>query len=228
MTATITTTAGGRKDEERKKRVLLLLTLCLLAICLGEIIGSLAFPRAVEGAGRALPSSQPPRPRHAAPPPPSARNPVHPVPAAAASGHATGKLPVPVAGGPYTIAGKVTSSLYPGAAASPIAITFDSPGDVGAPGTLVSKLTVSIVSVTGGGPGPNRCTPADFALTQIPAGAYPFVVPAGMSHLVSLIGPGNLPSLRMLDRHDTVPGDNAGNQDACRGATVELGFVGTS
>ncbi len=227
MTATITTTAGGRKDEERKKRALLLLTLCLLAICLGEIIGSLAFPRAVEGAGPAFPSSQPPRPRHAAPPP-SAANPAHPAPAAAASAHATGTLPVPVAGGPYSIAGKVASSLYPGAAASPIAITFDSPAGVGGPGTPVSKLTVSILSVTGGGPGPNRCTPADFDLTQIPAAAYPFVVPAGVSRLGSLIGPGNLPSLRMLDRHDTVPGDNAGNQDACRGATVELGFVGTS
>lgn len=227
MTATITTTAGGRTNEERKRRALLLLTLCLLAICLGEIVGSLAFPRAGEAGEPAFPSSQPPRPRHAAPTP-STASPVHPAPASAASGHATGKLRVPVAFGPYTIAGKVTSSLYPGAAASPITITFDSPAGVGGPGTPVSKLTVSILSVTGGGPGPNRCTPADFALTQIPAAVYPFVVPAGVSRLVSLIGPGNLPSLRMLDRHDTVPGDNAGNQDSCRGATVKLGFVGTS
>jgi hypothetical protein len=140
-----------------------------------------------------------------------------------------GSLPRPIVGWqPYTIAGTVTSDLYPGAVA-PIAIAFDSPNSgTGFNGTPVTNLAVTISSVTGGAPGPNPCTPADFAVIPIPAGAYPFFVPFGSSDLASLIGAGNLPKLKMLDRADAVPGDGTGNQDACRGADVHLAFTGSS
>ena len=131
----------------------------------------------------------------------------------------------------YTISGIVPSPLYPGAAAQSIPVDFDSTnngnGGNGANGTQVSNLTVSIGSITGGGPGPNPCTATDFQITQIPAGAYPFYVPFGVSTLASIIGAANLPKIRMIDRQDTHPGDGSGNQDTCKGATVHLSYTGT-
>lgn len=145
-----------------------------------------------------------------------------------ASTRAGGTSSPPTAGLPYVIAGTVSPDLYPGAVA-PISLTFTSPnGDGTAEGTMVSRLTVSITAVSGGGVGPNPCTAADFSLVQIPAGAYPFRVPFGSSSLASLIGATYLPRLRMLNRQDTVPGDDTGNQDGCKGATVHLSFSGAS
>ncbi len=145
----------------------------------------------------------------------------------------TTSKPVPAAvevalhGLPYAIGGNVSQSLHPGGPASPIAITFDSPNaGNGVGGTRVSDLTVSIASVTGEAPGPNPCTAADFTLTQIRTAAYPFYVPLGESSLDSLIGAGNAPTLRMLDRADLGRDDDTGNQDACKGATVHLAFRG--
>jgi hypothetical protein len=136
-------------------------------------------------------------------------------------------IELPETGLPYAITGRVSPNLYPGGPASPIAITFNSPNrGSGVNGTRVSRLTVSIASVTDGQPGPNPCTAADFALTQIGAAAYPFYVRFAKSSLASLIGADNLPKLRMLDRTDVVTGDGTGNQDACKGATVHLAFRG--
>jgi hypothetical protein len=135
-------------------------------------------------------------------------------------------------GQPYTICPAASpcavGPLYPGGAAAPINVTFSSPNaGTGGNGTRVSLLTVSITSITGVSAGPNPCTAADYALTQF-SGAYPFYVPFGASSLSSLgFASAAWPSIRMLDRQDTVPGNGSGNQNACKGATVHLSFVGT-
>jgi hypothetical protein len=135
------------------------------------------------------------------------------------------------AGQPYTMSASVSPALHPGGPTLPIDISFNSSNNgnngSGANGTQVSNLTVSISSVTGGSPGPNACTAADFSLAQIPAGAYPFYVPFGVSSLSSLVNPAQLPTIRMINRLDTVPGNGTGNQNACRSATVHLNFAGT-
>jgi hypothetical protein len=38
----------------------------------------------------------------------------------------------------------------------------------------------------------------------------------------------HMPSIRMVNRSDGVPGDGAGNQDGCKGATVTLSYTGTA
>lgn len=191
-------------EEEGRKRILLLLLLLLLLVCLlttgmGDTFRGLGDTTSSPGND------------------------------AGASKPVLATVDVAESGLPYAIGGNVSQSLRPGGPASPIAITFSSPNaGNGVNGTRVSSLTVSISSVTGGGPGPNPCTAADFALTQVPAAAYPFYVPLGESSLDSLIGAGYAPKLRMLDRADAVAGDGTGNQDACKGATVHLAIRGES
>jgi hypothetical protein len=131
----------------------------------------------------------------------------------------------------YTMTATVTQPLSPGAPAQPIDIVFNSAnagnGGSGVDGTQVSNLTIAISSITGGSAGPNLCTPADFVITQIPAGVYPFYVPFGTRNLSSLLTPAQMPTIQMLNRHDSVPGNGSGNQDACKHATVNLTFTGT-
>ena len=123
----------------------------------------------------------------------------------------------------YTISATVPQPLRPGAAAQVIPIGFDSPnegnGGSGVDGTRVTNLTIGIPSVSGGGPGPHPCTPADFQITQIDTAAYPFYVPFGTSSLASLISAAYMPKIQMLN--------TPFNQDACKGATVHLSFSGT-
>ena len=130
----------------------------------------------------------------------------------------------------YTISGSVPQPLRPGAPARVIPITFNSPnqgnGGSGLDGTRATRLTITIASVTGRGAGPNHCTAADFQLTQVHPLAYPFYIPFGMSRLASLIARQYLPTIRMVNRTDSVPGNDSGNQDACKNATVNLSFVG--
>ena len=132
-----------------------------------------------------------------------------------------------------TISGDVAVPLYPGAAAQPIDLRFDSPNDgnngSGAPGTRVSSLVVAITSVMGPNidPPSSPCLPADFVVTQVPASAYPFYVQGGVSTLTPIIGAANLPTIQMVDRTDLVPGDGTGNQDGCQGATIHLSYTGS-
>lgn len=133
------------------------------------------------------------------------------------------------AGVVYTIGGDVAVPLYPGAPAQPIDLTFhDSGGSPHGRGTRVSRLTVAIASVTGGSNTPYACTASDFVVTQY-AGPYPFSVPHGTSSLSTILPSlptSTYPSIRMIDRHDTLPGDGTGNQDGCEGATVHLAYTG--
>lgn len=139
-------------------------------------------------------------------------------------------------GAPYTICPAsspcAVGPLSPGAAASPINVTFSSPnsgnGGSGVNGTQVSNLAMAITSITGASPGPNPCTAADYVITQF-SGTYPFYVPFGPSSLSSIgfVTPSQWPSIRMLNRADSVPGNGSGNQNACKGAVVHLSFQGT-
>ena len=128
------------------------------------------------------------------------------------------------------LSGSVLQPLRPGTPARVIPIAFNSPnqgdGGSGLDGTRVTSLTITISSVTGGGGGPNPCTAADFQITQVDPSAYPFYVPFGTSTLTSLIAGPYLPTIRMVNRTDSVPGNDSGNQDACKNATVNLSFVG--
>ena len=129
----------------------------------------------------------------------------------------------------YPISGSVPRPLRPGAPAQVIPIVFNSPnqgaGGSGLDGTRVTSLTITISTVTGSGGGPNPCTAADFQITQVDPLAYPFYVPFGTRTLASLIAGAYLPTMRMVNRTDSVPGDDSGNQDACKSATVNLSFV---
>lgn len=130
-------------------------------------------------------------------------------------------------GAAYTIGGDAAVPLYPGAPAQPIDVSFDNPGG-NLHGARVSHLTVAIASVTGGSNTPYACTAGDFVVTQY-AGPYPFSVPHGTSSLSTILpslATSAYPSIRMIDRHDTVPGDGTGNQDGCEGATVHLVYTG--
>ena len=136
-------------------------------------------------------------------------------------------------GQPYTICPAASpcavGPLYPGGAAAPINVTFSSPNaGTGVNGTQVSSLVVSIASISGVSGGPNSCTAADYAITQF-SGGYPFYAPFGASSLSSIgfASSATWPSIRMLNRQDAPPGSGSGNQNACKGATVHLSFVGT-
>jgi hypothetical protein len=133
---------------------------------------------------------------------------------------------------PGTISATVPQPLHPGGSAQAIPVSFDSPkfgnGGGGVNGTQVTNLTVTMQSITGGGRGPNPCTAADLQITQIPAGVYPFYIRGGTSTLASIIGAGNMPTIQMVDRQDTGPGDHSGNEDACKNATINLAFTETS
>lgn len=79
----------------------------------------------------------------------------------------------------------------------------------------ISRLEVTVVSTSKPG-----CRASNFAIVQY-AGHYPLSVPAGVSRsLAELAVPaGQWPQLRMLD----LPS----NQDACKGVTLNLRYLGT-
>jgi hypothetical protein len=101
--------------------------------------------------------------------------------------------------------------LYPGAAAVPLNLVFSNSNP--APIT-VQSVTVSVTGTSTGG-----CGAAIFSVPQ-QLQATP-TVPAGATASLEDLGiaPSQWPQLRMLD---------AGNQDACRNASVNLAYAGTA
>ena len=126
---------------------------------------------------------------------------------------------------PFTIAGRITTPLYPGRAPSPIDLSFSNPnvgnGGSGAIGVQVSSLTVTVSGVSAPAATPELpCTVDDFAVTQF-SGVYPFVIPHGKSSLGSLgFAQRTWPAVRLRDRRV--------NQDGCEGATISLAYSGAS
>ena len=124
---------------------------------------------------------------------------------------------------PYTIAGNVTTPLFPGRAPSRINVSFTNPnaGNGGTAGVRAGRLTMTISAVSA--PAATRLRPcpiSDFAVTQF-AGGYPFLIPPGSSSLKSLgFAEATWPSVRLVNRPV--------NQDGCKGATITLTFAGGS
>jgi hypothetical protein len=111
-----------------------------------------------------------------------------------------------VSGGP-----QAGALLYPGGAAAPLDLVFTNPHP--APIT-VTGVTVTVTGTSAGG-----CGAANFTVSQ-QLQATP-TVPAKSTASLQALGAAQSqwPQLRMLD---------AGNQDACRNATVNLAYTGTA
>jgi hypothetical protein len=101
--------------------------------------------------------------------------------------------------------------LYPGVAAVPLNLVFTNSNP--APIT-VQSVTVSVTSTSAGG-----CGAANFSVSQ-QLQATPTVAARATVSLQQLgVSQSDWPQLRMLD---------AGNQDACRNASVNLAYTGTA
>jgi len=101
--------------------------------------------------------------------------------------------------------------LYPGGAVLPVNLLFTNPNGWA---ITVQSVTTSVAGTNAAG-----CGAENFAVVQ-QLTAHP-VVPAGSTRALQDLGvpQSRWPQLRMLD---------AGNQDACRSATVNLSFSGTA
>jgi hypothetical protein len=126
---------------------------------------------------------------------------------------------------PYTIGANVPTQLYPGAAPSPINVSFTNPnagnGGYGRAGVRVSSLAVTISGVSAPAATPLLpCPISDFTVTQF-SGGYPFYIPQGSSSLQSLgFAQSTWPRVGLVNR--------LVNQDGCKGATLKLTFSGAS
>ena len=128
------------------------------------------------------------------------------------------------AGLPFTISNPVLPTLYPGGATDSMDLTLNNPNSVT---IYVTGLTISL-SITATTTLPHPCTTGDFTLVQY-SGGYPLALTPGPHTLSSLgVAVAQRPSIRMVDRHDTTPGDNTGNQNACRGATLHFTYGGAA
>ncbi|MEO5708908.1 MAG: hypothetical protein ABIQ59_03705 [Nocardioidaceae bacterium] len=114
----------------------------------------------------------------------------------------------------FAISGHATGALSPGVTV-PIDVTLFNPD----PKSLaVANVTVKIRSVT---PLPGRsCSADDYTMSQY-TGPYPLTVPGQAQRSLSQLGvPARLwPQATFVNRPV--------NQDGCRGARVELGYVGS-
>jgi hypothetical protein len=115
---------------------------------------------------------------------------------------------------PFSIAGNVAGALGPGIPASRIDLVVTNPNN--------QPLRVTNLGVTVSGTSRAGCSAVDFTVQQY-AGSYPLTIPARASavSLTSLGVPVSaLPAVAMLSR--------TGNQDACKGVTVQLAYTGSA
>jgi uncharacterized membrane protein len=116
----------------------------------------------------------------------------------------------------FGISGGLDSAhmVYPGSQ-QPINLTLSNPGNQDLRITAISVSVEQSTSKSG-------CSgSANFQVLQIPAGAYPLVLPANTTRTLSQLGltAASQPILKMLD---------LGNQDACKGASLTLDYSGTA
>jgi hypothetical protein len=101
--------------------------------------------------------------------------------------------------------------LYPGGSAVPVDLVFTNPNPV--------PITVQSVTVTVAGTSAGGCAASGFSVTR-QLNATPTVPAASTRSLQELgVAQSDWPQLRMAD---------AGNQDMCQGATVDLDYAGTA
>jgi hypothetical protein len=112
---------------------------------------------------------------------------------------------------PFTIGGTGRDPVYPGGPDVPVDLVFTNPN--------AAPITVTGVRVTVTGMSEPDCHMAGLSVVRQLA-ATP-AVPAGATRSLSQLGidPSDWPQLRLADN---------GNQNACRGATIELAFSGTA
>jgi hypothetical protein len=126
----------------------------------------------------------------------------------------------------FTITGNAPGLLYPGAMpALRLNLTITNPNNFA---IRVTSLTVSIQSVVKAAGAPaGSCAPSDYQVTAYTGPG--FVASPGATTLAADgVTTAQMPSIRMVNRTDGVPGDGTGNQDGCKGATVNLSYAGTA
>ena len=110
--------------------------------------------------------------------------------------------------GVVVIQTSTVTELTPGSAAQPLSGNFNNPN----PGTVrVVSVTASLQSVTGGAGGTPACTIADYQINN-PTAAVNLTIAAGNG-----VGSWSGPTIQMLDPNT--------NQDACKGATVNVQYT---
>jgi hypothetical protein len=104
------------------------------------------------------------------------------------------------------------TSMFPGDAAQTISGTFDNPN---AAATWVTSVTVSITVTKAGGAPSGNCDATDFDLVN-PVATVNALIPTGSGQGAW----GNLATHPTIQFHN-----KASNQDACKGATVDLTYT---
>lgn len=122
-------------------------------------------------------------------------------------------------GKPFTISGTVVG-LAPGVSRPIDLDLFNTNKGV----ISVTNLTVSLTSTSN-----SSCPASNFTVKQY-TGSYPISVPPNDSTSLSLASPAEAtwPAITMLNRADTSPGDNSGNQDSCKGVSLSLAYSGSA
>lgn len=110
----------------------------------------------------------------------------------------------------FGIAGDIPSPLRPGSS-QPLDLTLTNPYDFD---LKVQTLAVTISTDKAG------CDGSTNYQVDLPAGLLPLTLQPGTHTLSSITAPSNTPAIRMLN----LPV----NQDACKGATIDLDYTGTA
>jgi len=112
----------------------------------------------------------------------------------------------------FRIAGDAIGSVYPGGSSVPIDLAVTNTGS--------SAITVTSVAVKIGGTSNAGCDTSNFSIASQLAASVS--VPAGSTVSLSQAGVPSIqwPQIAMLD--------TAANQDACRGAAIDLAYTGTA
>jgi hypothetical protein len=118
---------------------------------------------------------------------------------------------------PFTLAGAPSPGVVPGGSAV-IDLTVTNPNDVE---LTLTGLTATISTITPAPGAIGPCTPADFALTALPA-TVDVALPPNSSRTLSALGvaDADLPRFSMLNTPQ--------NQDGCKSAVVTLSYTGTA
>lgn len=116
-------------------------------------------------------------------------------------------------GKPFTITGSPTAPIAPGRSAH-LDLALTNPNDHA---IRVTSITVAVTTTSS-----DACPVRDnFSVTQVAQRRYPLILPAGGPTRLSQLGvaAGDLPTLALVNSPTR-------NQDACKGATLELRYSG--
>jgi hypothetical protein len=116
-------------------------------------------------------------------------------------------------GSAFAITGDLSGTLSPGVT-RPLDLKLSNPNNFA---LSVSNVTVSVAQTTTN----TKCDgPTNFAITQLPASAYPFTLPASASNVALSTLVSSLPQVAMRDL--------SSNQDACKSVRLTLNYSGSA